>query len=303
MLKKLIRVINNPTLIARRILSKTARLWPDRLYLKALYRLKMGVKLNLKTPKTFNEKLNWLKLYNRKSEYTQMVDKLAVKEYVTEKIGKEYIIPTLGAWNNFDEIDFSLLPDKFVLKTTNGGDGNGVVICTDKSKFDKEQVRLRLSKSLLSDIYTSYREWPYKDVKKKIFAEKYITDDAVGELRDYKFFCFNGNVQFCKADFGQFIEHHANYFDRDWNLQPFGELDLPPIPEVFIEKPEHFERMIEVAEKLSAGIPFVRIDLYNIKGKIYFGEITFFPAAGMGRFTQDEWDGILGNLIKLPGHA
>lgn len=182
---------------------------PDKLYLKILYRFKMGRKLNLMKPITFTEKLQWLKLHNRKQEYTTMVDKYSVKDYVKGIIGPEYIIPTLGVWNNFDDIDFSKMPHRFVLKTTHGGGGGGVVLCKDKSSFNLQKAKEVLEKSLNHDIYRNLREWPYKNVERRIIAEEFL-EDPTGELKDYKFFCFNGEVKFFKIDFGRFTNHHAN---------------------------------------------------------------------------------------------
>lgn len=281
------------------LLNKTARLWPDGLFLKIKFRLVMGQKLDLKNPKTFNEKLQWLKLYNRRPEYTTMVDKYAVKQYVAEKIGEQYIIPTLGVWNNVDDIDWESFPNQFVLKTTHGGGGGGVVICKDKATFDIDAAKGKLQKSLDSDIYLNFREWPYKDVTKRVIAEQYMTDESTVELKDYKFFCFNGKVRCFKIDFDRFQDHKANYYDRDAKLLPFGEVCCMPDFNRVFERPENFDRMIEIVETLSHNIPFVRIDLYNTDGKIYFGEITFFPAAGMGKFNPEGWDLELGKWINL----
>lgn len=294
------RAIMHPTHLALFLLNKTACFWPDKLYLKLKFRLVMGQKLDLKNPKTFNEKLQWLKLYNRCPEYTTMVDKYAVKQYVADKIGDEYIIPTLGVWDRVEDINWDSLPNQFVLKTTHGGGGGGVVICKDKSTFDREEARTKLQKSLDSDIYLNFREWPYKDVGKRIIAEQYMTDESTVELKDYKFFSFNGKVRCFKVDFARFIEHKANYYDRDAKLLPFGEVCCMPDFNRQFEKPKNFDKMIDAVEILSRDIPFVRVDLYNVEGKIYFGEITFFPAAGMGKFEPREWDLKLGEYLCLP---
>lgn len=298
-MSKLIRAIKSPKRILIYILNKCARLFSDKRFLQIKFRLEMGKKLDLDNPKTFNEKLQWLKLYNRKPEYTTMVDKYAVKDYVANIIGKEHIIPTLGVWNSVDEIDWEALPNQFVLKTTHGGGGGGVVICKDKATFDKNKARKTLQKSLDSDIYWNYREWPYKDVPKRIIAEKYMIDESGYELKDYKFFCFNGKVECFKVDFDRFTSHKANYYDRNAMLLPFWETAYPADHSKIFDKPKNFNKMIEYAEILSKDIPFVRIDFYNINGKIYFGEITFFPAAGMGKFEPEEWDYTLGNNLKL----
>ena len=291
-------LFNNQTALGITLLHKLAFIIPDRLYLKAMFRLKMGYPLNLDNPQTFNEKLQWLKVYNRRPEYTQMVDKYAVKEYVANIIGKEYIIPTIGVWDKFEQIDFLALPEHFVLKTTHGGGGGGVVICNDKKQFDIIDAKRKLKKSLSADIYRNLREWPYKNVKKRIIAEKYMRDSN-GELKDYKFFCFNGKVEFFKIDFDRFVDHHANYYDRKGKLLPFGEADLLPVPDKILEIPQNLQEMIVLAERLSEGNPFLRVDLYNIDGKIYFGELTFFPASGFGRISPEQYDIIIGKSLEL----
>lgn len=298
-MSKLNKILRNPKKIIIALLKFIGVIIPDRIYLQLMFRLMLGEKLNLKNPKTFNEKLQWLKLYNRKPEYTTMVDKYAVKEYVAKKIGTEYIIPTLGVWNKADDIDWEKLPNQFVLKTTHGGGGCDVIICKDKSTFDREAAIKKLNNSLKSDIYRIYREWPYKDVPKCIIAEKFMTETGSGDLKDYKFFCFNGKVKVLKIDFDRFVEHKANYYDKTFKLLPFGEVVCPPDYNVVIEKPENFEKMLQLVEILSKNIPFARVDLYNSNGKIYFGEITFFPASGFGEFIPEYWDEKLGDWLKL----
>lgn len=270
----------------------------DTAYLKLIYRLIFGRKLDLRNPQTFNEKLQWLKLNNRKTEYTTMVDKYEVKKYIAEKIGAEYVIPTLGVWDNFDDIDFDLLPNQFVLKCTH--DSGGLVICKDKNKFDTAKAREKMNKALTRHFYYFGREWPYKAVKPRIIAEKYMVDESVSELRDYKFFCFGGVCKCLKVDFDRFIEHRANYYDPQGNLLDLGEKICPPNKEKMIVLPDNKEKMLQLAEKLSTNIPFLRVDFYDVNGKIYFGELTFFPASGWGEFTDEKWDYKLGEWIKLP---
>lgn len=276
---------------------------PDKVYLSLRYRCQMGHWINWKNPKTFTEKLQWLKIYDYKPEYTQMVDKLAAKDYVAERIGEEYIIPTLGVWNRVEDIDWDSLPDQFVLKTTHGGGGCGVVVCSDKTNFDKAKAIKKLQISMQSNAGQSYREKPYLNVPRKIIAEKFMAerkvkvDAKVSDLPDYKFFCFNGKVKCFKIDFGRFVEHHANYYSPEGKLLPFGEKGLEPDPKHIEIMPENLNDMIAIAEQLSDGFKFLRVDLYNIKGKIYFGELTFYPAAGMGAFVPEEWDDKLGSLL------
>ena len=269
----------------------------DRLFLKLIFSLKTGYRLNLRTPRTFNEKLQWLKLNDRKKIYSTMVDKCEVKDYVAERIGSQYIIPTLGVYNSLEEIKFETLPKQFVMKCTH--DSGSVIVCSDKSQLDIANVKHVINRGLKNDLYYFGREWPYKDLERRIIVEKYLVDDSLGELRDYKFFCFDGTVQFYKVDFDRFISHKANYYDINGNLMPFGEVVCPPDYEKKIEKPHCLKKMIELAQELSKGIPFLRVDFYEVNKQIYFGEMTFFPASGFGPFTEKEWDYKLGKLIKL----
>lgn len=272
---------------------------PDKTYLQLLYRFKMGHRLDLQNPQTFTEKIQWLKLYNRKPEYTTMVDKYAVKDYVASIIGEEYIIPTLGVWDSFDDIDFDTLPNQFVLKTTHGGGGGGVVICRDKNTFDKEEAKKKLDASMRGDIYKSLREWPYKNVPKRIIAEKFIQDSS-GELRDYKFTCTNGivhNVMLC-FDRGT-GDTKFYFFDKKWNLLRLNKRGKNAPKNFSLPKPLNLDEMFIVAQKISLGIPYSRVDLYNVNGKIYFGEITFYPASGFDNNLLAETDELFGNYIKL----
>lgn len=281
-----------------KIKENMKRILPNSLYLKLTYYKRLGKKLNLKSPQTFNEKLQWLKLYNRKPEYTKMVDKYEAKQYVEKIIGKEYIIPTLGIWNKFEDIDFDKLPNQFVLKCTH--DSGGVIICKDKKEFEKDKAREEINICLKANYFYRSREWPYKNVKPRIIAEQYMEDNKSKELRDYKFFCFNGKVKCFKIDFDRFLQHRANYYDTSLKILPFGEAICPPDYNRNLEIPEQINKMIMLAEKLSKDIPFLRVDFYEVNGKIYFGELTFFPASGLGKFTNEEWDKTLGSWIELP---
>lgn len=272
------------------------RLLSDEKYLKLLFKSKLGYPLNLDNPQTFNEKLNWLKIHDRNPLYTTMVDKYEAKKYVASIIGDEYIIPTLGVWDRFEGIDFNKLPEQFVLKCTHGSGGS--VIVRDKSKLNVEFVRKELNRSLKTNYYLLGREWPYKNVIPRIIAEKYIEDEN-GELNDYKFFCFGGKARFFKIDFDRFIEHHANYYDVDGNLLPFGESAYPPIPTRNLTIPKNLKKMIELAEKLSQGMRFLRVDLFEIKGQIFFGELTFYPISGCGKYTDEKWDKKIGDMLDI----
>lgn len=297
--------IKHPRRFFTGLLSRTASLWSDRLYLQLLYYFEMGQRLNLKNPQRFTEKLQWLKLYNRKSEYTTMVDKYAAKKYVANKIGEGFIIPTLGVWDRVEEIDWDTLPNQFVLKTTHGGGGGGVVICKDKATFNIQEACRKLQHSLNSDIYLKYREWPYKNVPKRIIAEMFLMEShpqkSDTDLVDYKFYCFNGAPIYCQVIRDRRTKETVDFYDMQWNHMPF--VGLNPVVNngnTPVIRPANLDVMIEICRKLSKDIPFARVDLYVIDDKEYFGEITFFPRSGLGCFKPNEWNKKLGSLIKLP---
>ena len=280
-------------------LKKISIICPDLIYLKLLYRYKMKKKLNLKNPKTFNEKLQWLKLYDRKPKYTTMVDKYEVKKYVSSIIGEKYIIPTLDIYNNWEEINFEKLPKQFVIKCTH--DSGGIVICKDKSTFNFEEAKIKITKSLKINYFFPTREWPYKNVKPRIIIEKYMQNGNDTELIDYKFFCFDGKPQIMYVSEG--LNNHSTakmgFFDmsfKEINIKrkDYKKFITPPI------KPKNLDLMIEIAEKLSKNIPHIRVDFYLINKRIYFGELTFFTNGGFIPFETDEMDYELGKLIKLP---
>ena len=276
--------------------SPLFRLLPDRAAVKLIYKNVFGEALDLKDPKTFNEKLQWLKLYNRKPEYTTMVDKHAVKAYVAEKIGEEYIIPTLGVWERFEDIDFDSLPDQFVLKCTHGS--GDVIICKDKSKLDMAAAKKKLTKALKTDFYKIAREWPYKNVPRRIIAEQYMSNGDGTELADYKFFCFGGKPQYMFVATDRSSDCRFDFFDMDFHHLGIQNIHIQT--DKPIERPKHLELMKELAAKLSAGLPQARIDFYEVNGKVYFGEITLFHAGGFSTFHPKGWDRKLGDLIKLP---
>ncbi len=277
--------------------SKFSHVIPDKAYLKYMYKAHFGKKLDLKDPKAFNEKLNWLKLYNRDPEQIKLVDKYEVKKYIADTIGEEYVIPTLGIYDSFDEIDFDALPDRFVLKCTH--DSGSTIICRDKANFDIDAARKKLTRKLGMNLFWHGREWPYKVVKPRIIAEKYITFDGDAP-EDYKFFCFDGDVKCFKVDYDRFKDHRANYYTPDGELMRFGEVVCLPDFERDVKLPKMKDEMIALAKRLSAGHPFLRVDFYELDDKIYFGELTFYPASGFGPFTPEEWDLKLGEWIKLP---
>lgn len=272
---------------------------PDKIFLKYLYYKRMDKKIDLTCPQTFNEKLQWLKLYDRSPEYTKMVDKHEAKKYVADVIGEEYIIPTLGVWNKFEDIDFNQLPNQFVLKCTH--DSGGLVICKDKANLNIKEAKKKINKSLKRNYYYSGREWPYKNVKPRIIAEKYMATAEQKELIDYKFFCFNGKPNFLYISEG--LSNHAtarmSFANMNYEKTEFYRRDYKPF-ELLPQKPINFNKMKEFAENLSKDIPFLRVDFYEIEGKIYFGELTFFPCSGYIPFEPEEWDKKLGDMLELP---
>ncbi|MDK4377291.1 ATP-grasp fold amidoligase family protein [Enterococcus faecium] len=272
---------------------------PDKMYLQLIYWERLGRRLHLNPPVTFNEKLQWLKLNDRKDIFTVMVDKKDAKAFVAERIGDEYIVKTLGVWDHYDDIDFSELPGRFVLKCSH--DSGGLIICRDKSTLDHTKAKTKIEKSLSNNYYISGREWPYKNVKPCIIAEEYLEDSKGSTcLTDYKFYCFHGTPHYLYVSTG--MEDHStariSFLTLDWKFAPFGRADYKEF-ETLPEKPERLEDMIEIAKKLSAGTKFLRVDLYEINGKIYFSELTFFPCSGMMPFTNDKYDKLLGDMINL----
>lgn len=289
-----------PNDLATRIVRRIGLLkyLDDEQKVRLRYWLKFHKRLNLENPLGFSEKLQWLKLNNRRPEYHKWVDKYEVKSYVASVIGEQYIIPTLGVWSAFDEIDWDSLPDKFVLKTTHGCGGTGVVLCRNKSMFDKDKARKQIEHSLSRDYYEQSAEWPYKGLQKRIIAEELI-GEGTDPIRDYKFFCFNGEVKCFKVDFDRKIRHTANYFNPQGELLPFGETECPPDFSRGEVVNKRKDEMIQLAETLSQGQPFLRIDFYEENGRVYFGEITFYPAAGLSSWTSPETDSLLGSWIQL----
>lgn len=307
MFSKIVKLITNPKTRFNFLNEKGIySLLPDKVFLKKAFKANLGHCLNLDNPKTFNEKLQWLKLYNHKPEYTIMVDKILAKEYVSNIIGKEYIIPTLAVWENEKKINFDTLPNQFVLKC-NHNSSLGICICKDKNKIDEKQVRKKLKRGLKQDYYLLYREWPYKNVKRRIIAEKFMedetSDDMVEGLTDYKFYCFNGEPKFLYVAKANFVNDVKNdllmHYNLNWEKTPFQRNDHGKLP-YDVYKPVNFEKMIEFSKKLSENIPFLRVDWYEINKKLYFGEMTFFPGAGFAVFEPDEWNEKIGNMIKLP---
>lgn len=270
----------------------------DEELLRRKYRYKMGRELDLDNPRTYTEKLQWLKLYDRKPVYTTMVDKVGAKDFAAERIGTQYIIPTLGIWDRPEDIDFDGLPDQFVLKCSH--DSGGIVICKDKSNLDREAARKKLARCLKRDYFRVHREWPYKNVPRKILAEAYLEDEKTQELRDYKFFTFGGvpKVLYIAQGRGRNEPTVADFFDMDFQHLPFV-IDHDMAPEQ-PAKPENFELMQALATKLAEGTPELRVDFYEVNGNVYFGEMTFFHCSGFHGFTPEDWNERFGDWVALP---
>ncbi len=285
-------------MILKFIKRKILQLMPSFLVIKKEYKDTFGRDLNLKNPSTFNEKIQWLKLYDRKKEYTQFVDKVLVRSFVEQTIGSEYLIPIIGVFKNFNEINFESLPNRFVIKTNNSS--GGVIVCLDKNSFDIENARRTINKKLSENFYINTREYPYKHIKPRIIIEEFIGENEKNPI-DYKILSFNGvpdNVMVC-------IERETGhpkfyFFDLEWNLLRYNKQGRDVKVNVDIPKPKNFSKMLEIAEKLSKDIPLLRIDLYNINGKIYFGEMTFYPDSGLDKNLLPEYDRLLGAKIMLP---
>lgn len=296
-MNKIVRVLRNPCILFNKITDGSRfHYLNDELYLKMKFKGAMGYSLKLNEPKTFNEKLQWLKIHDHRPEYTTMVDKYTAKKYVADIIGQEYIIPTIGIWNHFNDIDFDVLPNQFVLKCTH--DSGGIVICKDKSKLDMPAARAKIEQSLKNNFYYMGREWPYKNVTPRIIAEQYMAD----ALRDFKLFCFDGVPRMTLVCSERFSEGglKEDFYDEAWNhldiQRPGHGNSIFPI-----ERPKQYELMKTLAEKLSESIPFARIDFYEINEKVYFGEITFYPASGFEGFEPSSWDDKLGSWLKIRG--
>ena len=297
--KKVIRFLGDSDY---RFLVSAGRGWMRHIspesFLKRMYRIQMGKELNLENPTTYTEKLQWLKLYDHRPEYTTMVDKYAVKQYVAERIGEQYVIPMLGVWEKVDDIDFDSLPNQFVLKTTH--DSGALVICKDKSTLNVHAAKKRLRYFLKRHYYDCNREWPYKNVPPRIIAEEYMEDSTYQELRDYKFFTFGGEpkVLYIAQGRGRGEPTVADFFDMDFNHLPFTiDHDMSQTPPI---KPECFEEMKRLAAILSKGTPQLRVDFYEVDGKVYFGEMTFFHCSGFEDFHPAEWNRIFGDWVVLP---
>ena len=269
---------------------------PDKEYLKICYKCHIGKKLDLRNPRTYNEKLQWLKLYNRKDEYTNLVDKYAVRKYVSQKIGEKYLFPLLGVWDDVDSVDFESLPQQFVLKCTH--DSGGIIICKDKRKLNIEEAKQKLKKYMKRDFWLLHREWPYKNVPHRIIAEKYMVDESKTQLKDYKFFCFDGEPKALFVASDRNVDTRFDFFDM--NFRHMNVTNGHANSDSEIKKPAGFNEMKKLAKILSKDIPHVRVDFYDINGRVYFGEMTFFHWGGFVPFVPESFDYLFGSWITLP---
>ncbi len=269
----------------------------DEAFSKLKFRYIMGYPLNLKDPKTFNEKLQWLKLYNTDPIFDTLVDKYKVKDYVADKIGSKYIVPTYGVWDSFDDIDFDSLPDSFALKCNH--DSGGLYLVPDKSLMDMDAARKKIQGCLDYNYYWHSREKVYKNIKPRVLAEKYLIGGERG-MTDYKFYCFGGEPKFIYVSVG--LDDHAtaliSFLTLDWEFAPFQRIDYAHY-ETLPEKPQHLDEMIDIARKLSEGHRFLRIDLYEYEGQVYFSEYTIIPNGGFMKFDPPEYDKIIGEWLRL----
>ncbi len=279
-------------------LIKKLKFLPPAFYAKVHYEYYTGKKLDLENPREFNEKIQWLKVYYKDPRLTRLVDKYAVREYVKEKVGASYLNELLGVYERGRDVDFDALPDKFVIKGVHGCNWN--LIVKDKSQLSAWKARLKFRKWLSRNYY--YRgglEWAYKNVKPRLIAEAYLEEIGRKSVNDYKFFCFDGEPRFIQVDLDRKESHSRRYMDLEWNPLPFRDTDYPPFDEV-LEKPENFEEMLQVVRRLAEDFPFVRVDLYNLGGRIIFGELTFYPADGRLEFVPDSYNRVIGDYLKLP---
>lgn len=292
------KILQEPGKLVRILGDKKFFNWmPDKQYLKLLYKTETGRRLNFKNPRTYNEKLQWIKLYDKKPEYTLYADKYRVREYISKTIGGEHLIPLLDVYNSVSEIEWDGFPDQFVLKCTHGSGSN--IICKDKSKLDIVEAERKLEKWMKKNWYWFGREWCYKNIKPRIICEKYMVDESGYELKDYKFFCFNGEPKLVQVDYDRFAGHERNVYSLEWEFIDVI-IKYPNNPKRQIEKPKNLDGMIKIAAILSKGIPHVRVDLYDVNGSIYFGEMTFYHGSGFEKIIPESYDYLLGNWIKLP---
>lgn len=294
--KKIFKIVKNPNLVVVYFGSRGHFRWiPDETYVSILHKARMNEKLNLDKPSSYNEKLQWLKLYDRRPCYKNMTDKYQVRKFIASKIGANYLIPLLGMWEKFEDIDFSMLPESFVLKCTH--DSGSTVICKNGEGINYKKLRKHFSKKLKFDYYYGSREWNYHDIHPRIIAEKYMVDESGSELKDYKIFTFGGKARLIQVDYGRFTNHMRNFYTTEWQYLNVT-CKVPTDPMHKISKPRKLDEMIRLAEILSEGIPHVRVDFYIINDNIYFGELTFHHSGGQETFLPKSFENEMGSWIS-----
>lgn len=298
----LAKYVRSPLLLFWRMgLEGHFKFLPDELYLRICFRIRLGYPLDLHAPRTFNEKIQWLKLHDQRPEYQQLVDKLAVRDYIQSRVGEQYLIPLLGIWDRAEDVDFSSLPNQFVLKCTH--DSGSRVICQDKSELDQKVVRKKLARRLRRNYFWAGREWPYKNVTPRIIAEQYIANADGSPLVDYKFLCFNGEPKFIEAHFDRSSALRINTYDLDWNLLPYYAVDCPNDPVRAVPRPGRLDEILAFVKRIIPPCPHVRVDTYLPDNRIYFSEFTFYSGSGFYAFRPEQFDRIQGDLIVLPDPA
>lgn len=285
--------------LCKSCLMKFGGFLSDKDYIRCSYRLWLHKRLNLKNPQSFTEKLQWLKIHDHNPLYTILVDKFEVKKWVADRIGERYVIPTIGVWDSLEDINWDLLPEQFVLKTTFGGGSDGVFICKDKSSINFEDVSNELRVSMKTDPYRRLREWPYKNVPRRLIAERYLEDNT-GDLTDYKFYCFSGYPKVLLIATNRYTSHNFDFFDMDFNRLSMVSARGNNNSTLIVDKPLCFEEMKEIACNLSRGLPHVRVDLYCCNDHVYFGEMTLYDSSGLDDFNSEEWNMRFGSWLVLP---
>ena len=296
--RKLIKGLNKPSLFGIVLIStRLSRIFPDSLQISLSYRLRIGKKLNLEEPRSFNEKLQWLKLNDRNPFYTNLVDKYSVRQYIKDTIGEKYLVPLISVYDRVEDIDYSFLPERFVLKPTHTS-GN-VIVCRNKADLDIKNTNIVLNKWMKREYFWYHREWPYKNIIPRIICEEFLVDESGYELKDYKFYCFNGDPKLIQVMSNRNSGNYSiNHFDKDWNVIEIKRKSHNPSPNN-IKRPEMLADMLQICELLSKDIPFVRVDLYFANNSIYFGELTFYPVSGYVDYVNEEDDYLLGSWVDL----
>ena len=299
-------LFNHPSILTEELFIRYARhkSYTDEEYLRKLYFFRKWKRLDLDNPSSYSEKCQWLKLFDRKAIYHTMVDKYEAKEFIAKCVGLQYVIPTYGIWDRVEDIDWDSLPEKFVIKPTHSGGADCIIICKDKTNFNIKEAESRLRRTMRPNtIWSNLREWPYKDIRPRIIAEKLLEDPHSPSINDYKFMCFNGKVLcfYITTGRGEGLHVRDNYFNCDGNyIEGLEHVGYKSDPSRLPDVSQSLSEMVKIAEKLSAGMPHLRVDLYEVNGHVYCGELTFAEESGFASFKPDKWNYIFGNMIKLP---